>query len=68
LSETEAGAKLELILKDESALASVINLITQKNIKILRLSKREPTLEDVFMELVGRRMEDVEQEEGPNGK
>jgi ABC-2 type transport system ATP-binding protein len=67
LSETEGGAKLELILKAESALASVINLITQKNIKILRLSKREPTLEDVFMELVGRRMEDVEQEEVPNG-
>jgi ABC-2 type transport system ATP-binding protein len=67
LSETEGGAKMELILKDESALASVINLITQKNIKILRLSKREPTLEDVFMELVGRRMEDVEQEEVPNG-
>jgi ABC-2 type transport system ATP-binding protein len=67
LSEMEGGAKLELILKDESGLASVINLITQKNIKILRLSKREPTLEDVFMELVGRRMEDVEQEEVPNG-
>jgi ABC-2 type transport system ATP-binding protein len=67
LSETEAGAKLELILEEESALASVINLITQKNIKILRLSKREPTLEDVFMELVGQRMEDVEKEEAPGG-
>lgn len=67
LSETEAGAKLELVLKDESTLASVINLITQKNIKILRLSKREPSLEDVFMELVGHRMEDVEKEEVPGG-
>lgn len=67
LSETEGGAKLELILKDESALASVINIITQKDIKILRLSKREPTLEDVFMELVGQRMEDVEKAEVPNG-
>ena len=66
LTQTEAGAKLELILKDESALASVINLITQKNIKILRLSKREASLEDVFMELVGQRMEDVEKE-GSNG-
>ena len=67
LSETEAGAKLELILKDESTLASVINILTEKNIKILRLSKREPSLEDVFMELVGHRMEDVEKEEVPNG-
>jgi len=64
--ETEAGAKLELILKEESSMASIINLITQKNIKILRLSKREPSLEDVFMELVGHRMEDVEKE-APNG-
>jgi ABC-2 type transport system ATP-binding protein len=67
LSQMESGAKLELILKDESALAPVINLITQKNVKILRLSKREPTLEDVFMELVGQRMEDVEKAEAPNG-
>ena len=67
LSQTESGAKLELILKEESALASVINLVTQNNVKILRLSKREPTLEDVFMELVGQRMEDVEKDEGPNG-
>jgi ABC-2 type transport system ATP-binding protein len=67
LSQTEAGAKLELILKEESGLASVINLVTQNNVKILRLSKREPTLEDVFMELVGQRMEDVEKGEGPNG-
>ncbi|MDQ2690757.1 MAG: ABC transporter ATP-binding protein [Chloroflexota bacterium] len=66
-SQTESGAKLELILKEESALASVINLVTQNNVKILRLSKREPTLEDVFMDLVGQRMEDVEKEEVPSG-
>jgi ABC-2 type transport system ATP-binding protein len=64
----DGGAKLELILQEESALASVINIITQKNIKIMRLSKREPTLEDVFMELVGQRMEDIEMEESPNDK
>ena len=68
LTELDGGAKLELILKEESALASVINLITQKNIKITRLSKHEPTLEDVFMDLVGQRMEDVEKEELPDGK
>jgi ABC-2 type transport system ATP-binding protein len=61
LTEVEGGARLELILKEESALATVINILTQKNIKVRRLSKHEPTLEDVFMELVGQRMEDVEQ-------
>jgi ABC-2 type transport system ATP-binding protein len=60
VTEVEGGARMELILKEESALAAVINILTHKNIKVQRLSKREPTLEDVFMELVGQRMEDVE--------
>ena len=61
LTEIEGGAKLELILTEESGLATVINILTQKNIKVRRFTKREPTLEDVFMEFVGQRMEDVEQ-------
>ncbi len=66
LTDIEGGAKLELILEEESALASVINILTQKEVKVMRLSKREPTLEDVFMDLVGQKMEDVEKEEAPN--
>jgi len=66
LTEIEGGAKLELILPEESALAGVINVLTQKQVKIMKLSKHEPTLEDVFMELVGQKMEDVEKEEAPN--
>jgi ABC-2 type transport system ATP-binding protein len=59
-SESDGGATLSLILASETALAGVINSLTQKNIRLLKLSKREPTLEDVFVELVGRSMEDVE--------
>jgi len=66
LTQIEGGAKLQLILQEESALASVINILTQKDIKVKHLSKREPTLEDVFMDLVGQKMEDVENEEMPN--
>jgi len=66
LTEIEGGAKLEIALVEESALASVINVLTQREIKVMRLSKREPTLEDVFMELVGQRMEEVEKEEAPH--
>jgi len=61
LTEIEGGARLNLSLVEESALASVINTLTQKNVKILRLSKHEPTLEDVFMEQVGHSMSEVEQ-------
>lgn len=63
---TEHGARLNLTLSTEAALAGVIGMLTEKQIKILHLSKREPTLEDVFVELVGRSMEEVEREEVTN--
>jgi ABC-2 type transport system ATP-binding protein len=66
LTDIEGGARLELILQEEAALASVINILTQKNVKVRRLTKREPTLEDVFMDLVGQKMEEVEKEEAPH--
>lgn len=61
LTQIEGGAKLELILAEESALANVINVLTQKEIKVMRLTKREPTLEDVFMDLTGERMDEVDE-------
>ncbi len=51
---------LELILSEEAALATVINTLTAGNVRILTLQKREPTLEDVFVDLVGSSMEEVE--------
>ncbi|MDI6770621.1 MAG: ABC transporter ATP-binding protein [Anaerolineales bacterium] len=66
LAEIEGGARLNLALVSEAALAGVINILTQKNVRIMHLSKREPTLEDVFVELVGRSMAEVE-EGGENG-
>lgn len=59
--EHDGGATLNLILVTEGALAAVINAFTEKNVRILKLGKREPTLEDVFVDLVGRSMADVEQ-------
>ena len=60
ISETETGAKLSIGLVEESALARVINLFTQKDVKVMNLSKREPTLEDVFVDLVGRSLAEAE--------
>lgn len=53
-------ATLEFILEEEAVLASVINTMTADNVRVLNLQKREPTLEDVFVDLVGKSMEEVE--------
>ena len=60
-SESDGKATLELILVEEGALGGVIDVLNQKNVRIMKLSKREPTLEDVFVDLVGKSMADVEQ-------
>ncbi len=54
---------LDLILEEEQALAGVINTLNSANIRLLNLKKNEPSLEDVFVKLVGQSMEEVEQKE-----
>jgi ABC-2 type transport system ATP-binding protein len=66
-AEHDGGATLELILVEEGALGAVVNVLNQKNVRILKLSKHEPTLEDVFVDLVGTIMADVEKG-GEDGK
>lgn len=56
---------LEMILSDESVLSSVISTFDKMGLRIRSLQKREPTLEDVFVALVGARMEEVEHAESP---
>ncbi len=63
LSGHNGTARLKLTLTEEAALANVINLLTQKGVKILRLTKQEPTLEDVFIDLVGRSMAEEEEDQ-----
>jgi ABC-2 type transport system ATP-binding protein len=46
--------KLKFILKDESAISSVVQALTSQEASIRSLQKHEPTLEDVFIKLVGR--------------
>lgn len=56
-------AVLEMILEKDDVLGSVLNALTNEDIHIINLQKREPTLEDVFVELVGRSMTEIEQSE-----
>jgi ABC-2 type transport system ATP-binding protein len=53
-------AVLEFILAQDDVLGAVVNRMTSANVRILNLQKREPTLEDVFVDLVGRSMEEEE--------
>ena len=59
----KASNALDLILEEEQALAGVVNTLNSANIRLLNLQKNEPSLEDVFVKLVGQSMEEVEQKE-----
>jgi len=59
----DGHSQLEFILEEEPAISDVVNTLTSHNVRILNLNKREPTLEDVFVTLVGRSMADEEKAE-----
>ena len=52
-----AGARsvaLKVALADDSALTSVVTAVAERGSQLIGLQKSEPSLEDVFVELVGR--------------
>jgi ABC-2 type transport system ATP-binding protein len=59
-SPQDGYESLDLIMEEEQALAGVVNTLNSANIRLLNLKKNEPTLEDVFVQLVGQSMEEVE--------
>ena len=60
-AEVEAGTELRLTLADDGAIALVVAHLAGQGKRILALQKVQPTLEDVFVEMVGRRFGDEEQ-------
>jgi len=48
---------LKFILEDDSVISNVTGTLSQNGSKIITLSKVEPTLEDVFVSLVGKGLE-----------
>lgn len=52
--DTEGGKRIRLVLEDESAISDVISSVVAKGGRVVALNKAEATLEDVFIELVGR--------------
>ncbi len=50
-------ALTRFVVKDESVISDIISYINSKGGRIISLGKSEPTLEDVFIQLVGRGLE-----------
>jgi ABC-type multidrug transport system, ATPase component len=60
----ESGrARIRLVLNDETGLSHVIRLLESRNVKIFLHEFIEPTLEDVFVSLVGRGFAERESED-----
>ncbi len=57
VSEQNGHTALSLILEAEDALSGVLTHLTGRGSSLISLEKREPTLEDVFINLVGRGLE-----------
>ena len=53
-AEVDGQMELNLILKDENALPPILAVIQGSQGELISLEKRDPTLEDVFISLVGR--------------
>ncbi len=66
----ESGGQtvLNFILEEEAALGGVVTRLTESHIRIARLDKHAPTLEDVFVHLVGRSMDEIEKETSDAGQ
>ncbi|MEP7358597.1 MAG: ABC transporter ATP-binding protein [Anaerolineales bacterium] len=56
----DGQSALELVLASDDALGGVMATLTAHQAHILNLEKREPTLEDVFVDLVGHSMAEAE--------
>lgn len=56
--------ELELTLEADDALGAIIGALSAHGAHILNLQKREPTLEDVFVDLVGLSIAQAERAEG----
>jgi ABC-2 type transport system ATP-binding protein len=54
---------INLVLEDDAALGAVVGALGARGSRILGLQKSEPTLEDVFVELVGRGFADEDETE-----
>jgi ABC-2 type transport system ATP-binding protein len=56
VTETPNAVEVKVALHEDAAIGAVVQSVVAHGAKILNLTKVEPTLEDVFLELVGRKL------------
>jgi len=52
-----SNEEVRFVLEEEAVIADIVSFLTSRASKIISLTKTEPTLEDVFIQLVGRGLE-----------
>jgi ABC-2 type transport system ATP-binding protein len=57
----DGRTEIKLHLADDGAIAGVVKALADHNRRILSLQKQEPSLEEVFVRLVGQRIEEADQ-------
>jgi ABC-2 type transport system ATP-binding protein len=62
--EGEGHTELRLTLADDGVIAGVVTALAGRQRRILSLQKIEPSLEEVFVQTVGRRLEDEDEAGG----
>jgi ABC-2 type transport system ATP-binding protein len=62
--EADGQTELQFILKDENVLPPILMAIQQSQAELISLEKRDPTLEDVFISLVGRGLRESDDSAG----
>jgi len=58
----DGRSELEIILESDEAISGIISTLTSHQARVLNLQKREPTLEDVFVDLVGMSLTEAEKD------
>jgi len=64
-ADRDHRTELRLHLAEDSAIAGVVAALTGRGRRILQLQKVEPSLEDAFITLVGRRLEEADEVRAP---
>lgn len=61
LKPLDDRSEVKLQLADDGAIAAVVQALAERERRILSLQKLEPSLEEVFVRLVGQRLEEADQ-------